>query len=396
MKFSVLLPTRNRLEYLKYAIDSVLHQDYQNWEIIVSDNHSEENIKQHIDQLNDNRIKYFRTDSFIPVTANWNNAMDKSMGDYVIMLGDDDCLMKNYFTTMVALLSKFPNPDFVYTGTFLFAYPNVLPWRPKGLLQKFGNASFLKDKKEPFWLSKEESILLVKEAFNFKIMFNYNIQFSLISRHFIEELKTTGSFFNSPYPDYYATIVMMLKGKKILACPAPLVTIGICPKSFGYYYFSNSEKKGTHTLNNSSDKTSLSSLQKILLPGTDMNDCWLSSLACVKEKFPLSGLKINTSRYRLLQIIQTFQLHTLGKESNIQNIKALWSKLSWREKLTTGLFFRCAYSLIKPFPYRIREKLAHLLAYLGGSNPRHGSINIEGPYENISQVFHTIDPSNFI
>ena len=44
MKFSVLLPTRNRLKYLKYAVDSVLAQDYVNWEIIISDNDSEEDI----------------------------------------------------------------------------------------------------------------------------------------------------------------------------------------------------------------------------------------------------------------------------------------------------------------------------------------------------------------
>ncbi len=395
MKFSVLLPTRNRLEYLKYAIDSVLQQDYQDWEIIVSDNDSEDNIKDYIETLSDSRVKYFRTDSFIPVTANWNNAMDKCSGDYVIMLGDDDALMKNYFSTMVDLLSKFPNPDFIYTGTFLYAYPNVLPWRPKGLLQKFGNASFLKDKKEPFWLTKNECQHLVKQTFNFKIMFNYNIQFSLISRKFIEQTKINGKFFHSPYPDYYATTVMMLKGDRILACPYPLVTVGICPKSFGYYYFSNSEKKGSLTLNNSSDKTSLSSFMQLLLPGTDMNNCWLAALACVKENHP-SNIHINIQRYRLLQTIQTFQVQTLNKEFDKKIVKDLWSRLSSREKLTSGLFFRCGFGLIRMLPYRIREKCAHLLAYLGGSNPRYGSKNIDGKFENISQVFRTIEPANYI
>ena len=77
MKFSVLLPTRNRLELLKYAIETVRRQDYDNWEIIISDNYSEEDIAGYIQSLKEPRIKYYRTDSFVPVTDNWNNALEK-------------------------------------------------------------------------------------------------------------------------------------------------------------------------------------------------------------------------------------------------------------------------------------------------------------------------------
>ena len=97
MKFSVLLPTRNRLELLKYALASILQQDESDLEIIISDNNSEEDIAGFIKTLNDRRIKYYRTDSFVSVTENWNNALNKAMGDWVIMLGDDDCLNEGLF-----------------------------------------------------------------------------------------------------------------------------------------------------------------------------------------------------------------------------------------------------------------------------------------------------------
>lgn len=42
IKFSVLIPTRDRLDLLKEAIDSVRNQSYHNWELIVSDNCSED------------------------------------------------------------------------------------------------------------------------------------------------------------------------------------------------------------------------------------------------------------------------------------------------------------------------------------------------------------------
>ena len=80
MKFSVLLPTRNRLDLLSYAIETVRRQDYSDWEIIVSDNSSEEDIAGYVRSLDDSRIKYYRTDQFVPVTDNWNNALAKSDG----------------------------------------------------------------------------------------------------------------------------------------------------------------------------------------------------------------------------------------------------------------------------------------------------------------------------
>ena len=46
MKFSFdLLPTRNRVRYLEYAMQTVLRQDYGEWEIIVSDNDSDEDVE---------------------------------------------------------------------------------------------------------------------------------------------------------------------------------------------------------------------------------------------------------------------------------------------------------------------------------------------------------------
>ena len=68
MKFSVLLPTRNRKELLARAIETVRRQDYENWEIIISDNFSDEDISGYISSLSETRIKYFRTENFVTVT----------------------------------------------------------------------------------------------------------------------------------------------------------------------------------------------------------------------------------------------------------------------------------------------------------------------------------------
>ncbi len=70
MTFSVLLPTHNRLEYLRYAVESVRRQDDPEWEIVISDNDSTDDIAGYVEGLADTRVRYVRTDSFVPVTQN--------------------------------------------------------------------------------------------------------------------------------------------------------------------------------------------------------------------------------------------------------------------------------------------------------------------------------------
>ena len=150
MKFSVLLPTRDRLEYLRYAVETVRRQDYAHWEIIISDNCSGDDIAGYVSSLNDARIKYFRTEHLVPVTDNWNNALRHSDGDYVVMLGDDDGLLPGYFSTLVDAFQTYRDVDYAYVGAYFFAYPGAVPTEPDGFLRRDRNALFTKE--EPSWL----------------------------------------------------------------------------------------------------------------------------------------------------------------------------------------------------------------------------------------------------
>ena len=90
---SFLLPTRDRLPYLKLAIETVRRQDNEDWEIVVADNASEEDVVAYVNSLEDSRILVRRAPEPVPVTENWNAALEMSSGDYVLMLGDDDGLL---------------------------------------------------------------------------------------------------------------------------------------------------------------------------------------------------------------------------------------------------------------------------------------------------------------
>ena len=391
MKFSVLLPTRNRLELLKYAIETVRRQDYDDWEVIVSDNYSEEDIAGYIQSLKEPRIKYYRTDSFIPVTDNWNNALSKSTGDYVIMLGDDDCLMKGFFTTIGMMIEKFNNPDFIYTNAFVYAYPGVMPGFPNGFLKPYNFAPFFKSAKEPFWLRQEQALDLVHQSMNFKMLFTYNMQHSTINRRLIESLRYKGAFFQSPYPDFYATNVLFLKAERILICPYPLVTIGISPKSFGFYAFNQREDEGVEFLKNVADSNSMERLKKIILPG-GLKDrtSWLIAMDTIKTNYSQEfKLRVNYNRYRYLQILYIYGQYYVKSKSKITDLQKF---LRWWEKLVYIPFLLLAYYVKQILPRIFFDKIIAKLSKIVYKAPEIDTTKSDYFFNNIIAVFEEINP----
>lgn len=394
MKFSVLLPTRNRLELLKYAVETVRRQDYDDWEIIVSDNYSEEDIAGYVRSLGEPRIKYYRTDSFVPVTDNWNNALEKSSGDYVIMLGDDDCLMKRFFTTIKSLIDTYKNPDFIYTNAYMYAYPGVLPDFPDGFLKPYNYAPFFKLSTEPFWLRKDRALDLVHQSLNFKMPLTYNMQHSIVNRSFIDALKSKGNFFQSPYPDFYATNAMLLKAERILICPYPLVTVGVSPKSHGFYAANKRADYAVEFLGNLAGLKSSERLQKIILPsGPTDRTSWLIAMDTLKNNYGQEfKLRVNYNRYRYLQIISIYgEYYATSKEV----IAELQRQLLWWEKLVYVPFVVSVGNIKKFLPTILYDRIAKILSRIILRTPEIDTRKSINYYNNIIDVFDKIDPLQY-
>jgi len=397
IKFSVLLPTRNRLNLLKYAVETVIRQDYDNWEIIISDNYSEENIAAYVESLNDTRVKYFRTETFVPVTDNWNHALGKSSGDYIIMLGDDDGLMKGSFRIVSRLIEAHDSPELIYTRALLYAYPGVLPAFPDGFLSVAGCAEFFKKGEKPFFLDKKTAVKLVKRSMNFHVSFDYNMQYSIMSRKLISNIGSV-KFFQSPYPDYYATNVAFLKAGRILISPLPLVTIGISPKSFGFFYFNQREEEGVEFLKNIPEPELADRLGSIMLPGSNMNSSWLLAMETIRSRYKSEfNLRVNYRRYRVLQVLHLCQNYFgLGTVTKAQ-MKELWRRLSTWERIsyTTRIFAWFLVERVFTITSTRRRSIRRVLGLtdpLPDFNPKKS----ESRYRNLLEVFEQVEPEAYL
>jgi glycosyltransferase involved in cell wall biosynthesis len=112
---SVGIPTFNRDQTLRKAIESVLKQDYPNLELVISDNastDSTQNICLEFCQSNE-KIQYVRHESNAGAANNFNSALNHSSGEFFMWLGDDDWLDNTYISRCVEVLMSQPDYSLV-------------------------------------------------------------------------------------------------------------------------------------------------------------------------------------------------------------------------------------------------------------------------------------------
>ncbi len=400
MKFSVLLPTRNRLELLKYAVETVRRQDDEGWEIVVSDNASEQDVAGYVRALGDPRVRYVRTDRSLPVTDNWNRALEHSTGDYLLMLGDDDGLLKGCLRRARALVEQYREPDCIYTNALLYAYPGVMPGLPNGFLQPYGYAPFFRGALPSFLLEPRAARRLARAAMNFEMRYTFNMQHAIVSRRFVESLRGAGPFYQSPYPDFYATNVLMLKARSIVVSAVPLVVVGISPKSFGYYYFNDQEKKGVEFLDNLPDAQAVRRLSHVILPGLADKTAWLVAMETIRANYGAElRLRVGYNRYRYLQVLHVYGRYRMALRCRdprlagaLEEFDALRGKLALWERLLYLAPLRAASAAGRLVPGRIRERLTALFLVWTGKTPQLELRETEPRHENILDVFERVNP----
>lgn len=121
MRFSILIPAFKR-KYLYEAINSCLSQTYGEYEVIIVDDASPEDLKSVVNQFNDPRIKYYRNDNncgAVNVVDNWNISLSHAKGDFVICMGDDDLLKPYCLEEYVNLINKYPGLEVYHAWTEL-------------------------------------------------------------------------------------------------------------------------------------------------------------------------------------------------------------------------------------------------------------------------------------
>ena len=113
---SVIIPTYKRAAYLKEAVESVLAQTFEDWELIVVDDGSPDNTGEIVETLRqrDHRIRYIRQSNGGWCAAQ-NIGVSHAKGNYIALLDNDDLWLPEKLNVQVSFMESHPEIGFCYT-----------------------------------------------------------------------------------------------------------------------------------------------------------------------------------------------------------------------------------------------------------------------------------------
>ncbi|MBF0453170.1 MAG: glycosyltransferase, partial [Candidatus Magnetomorum sp.] len=111
---SVLLCVYNDQQFIQQSISSILSQTYENWELIVIDDGSQDGTYPLLNQINDPRVKIFRQAN-CGLTRSLNIAASHATGEFLARQDADDVSLPDRFERQIDLFKK--NPDLLLAGS---------------------------------------------------------------------------------------------------------------------------------------------------------------------------------------------------------------------------------------------------------------------------------------
>ena len=116
VSFSIVMPNYNSA-YLKRAIQSVIAQSYDNWELIIIDDYSSNFPEKIVEEINNDKIKFYKYDNSNNIARSRNIGIKKSKYEWIAFLDADDVWKKNKLSLVKKEIIQ-EKPDFIYHGMY--------------------------------------------------------------------------------------------------------------------------------------------------------------------------------------------------------------------------------------------------------------------------------------
>lgn len=278
VKYSILLPTRNGIQYLPFAIASVLNQSEQNFELIVSDNHSNDETWNYLITLNDSRLVCIKPLEPLSMINHFEFIIQKAKGDWISIIGDDDGLQPYFFELCNKLIKEKGDLYDVISSKRAYYF-----W--KGSEVKYNN------KVVHYQAHNQAEQVTTRKAF-YDLLFSKNQYFefpqfytgTLFRKELLNRVikKQKGRVYNSITPDAESLVIILKNCKNYLYMHISLAWVGTSVKSTGFSAAATQKSEKTSkedfTKLNAKDNVSINSKFPFLIEIFDMHLIFLEAL----------------------------------------------------------------------------------------------------------------------
>jgi hypothetical protein len=243
-KYSVIIPAKNGMPYLKYAVLSALSSDFLGLEVIVSLDGSMDESEKFLSEIQDSRLRVVRPDHGLSMSEHWDFAQLQASGDWQLFLGQDDLLMSGYARAFEFLTQEAGDRNL----DVVVARRAYVTWPPLGSA---------KLKALQYWESGE---LEVRDAETFAATaLTSNISYhagpqmyttSLVSEKLISQIRLahSGRLVLGHPQDAYLAAALLREGRNFLFSGRPFSLVGTSTRSAGLAISLSSQDAETNSL----------------------------------------------------------------------------------------------------------------------------------------------------
>lgn len=219
--FSIVLPARNGARYLKHTLRTILEQNFDDFEVILSDNSSEgqNEIRELVAGIDSDKIKYHRTNRNLDLPDSFEYAYSKASGEYLFAIGADDGLLLHGLGTLASALNEVgPAADVMKYEYMYYGWPDAQP----SMFQYFTRIPL---RKRGFRISAESSKELLLNYMNHQASYAslpYGYGEAVLSRRVVNTIKKkTGRLFPALAQDLFmgCTVLALTDEFHYLAYP---------------------------------------------------------------------------------------------------------------------------------------------------------------------------------
>lgn len=129
-KVSICIPAYLQTQFLKQTLDSVLEQEFDDYEIIITDDSPDDSVEKLVNEYNlESKLKYIKNPQQLGSPANWNRAVSLSSGEYIKILHHDDWLASpSSLGEFVEMLDSNPDSGFAFSGAIAKVATTTKSW----------------------------------------------------------------------------------------------------------------------------------------------------------------------------------------------------------------------------------------------------------------------------
>jgi len=227
---SIVVPTKNRYEYLKVLINELLSNENNTFEIVVNDN-SEDNSEfyEYINTISDERLIYQHIGKWLSVVENCDLAISLSSGKYICMLGDDDGILIPKALELIDLMEN-KNYQAAVLTQLSYSWPDSshILWKNisgKLVIPKFTNT--IKHQN-----TNDELKKVLSEGAGFGLKNLPRVYHAIVKKDVLDKMKSeTGTYFPGPSPDMANAVGLTKYMQQHVYVDFPIIISGHSKKS---------------------------------------------------------------------------------------------------------------------------------------------------------------------